>query len=112
MDTPFQTHFVKHNILSTLRISGEMTLPHVSALKTALLAALTESPALEVDLNEVKEIDSAGLQLLLFIKQEAETNHQPICLVSPSAVVTDLLKLYRLTTVFESPQMAEPEIST
>lgn len=91
-----QTYLEKDNNTHKLRIVGEMTLSHASTLKTALVNALADCDTLEIELTEVTEIDSSGVQLLLFLKREANTTQQQLRLRAPSAVVMEMLKFYHL----------------
>jgi len=59
-----------------VRVSGEMTIFSAAGLKEPLLAALKPKKAkaggaLEMDLSNVTEFDTAGLQLLLLARQQA-----------------------------------------
>lgn len=60
----------KNKDTTTLVCSGEFTIYHVSQIRKDLLSkpeAFTEKVAL--DLHQVTEIDTAGVQLLLFAKK-------------------------------------------
>jgi anti-anti-sigma factor len=80
-----------------LRIDGEMTIFRAAELKPLLLA--TPAPT-AVDLSEVTEIDSAGLQLLLVARREALAQQREFHLVAPSRAVVDLLALLELSALF------------
>lgn len=97
-----QTYLEKNNKTHKLRIVGEMTLSHASTLKAALLNALADCYTLEIELTEVTEIDSSGLQLLLLVKREANTAQQQLRLCAPSAVVMELLTFYHLVNIEHS----------
>lgn len=85
-----------------IRLSGEMTIYNVEALKDELLAHLAERSETELDLAEVGEMDTAGLQLLVLAKQEARRHGWQLRLQDPSAPVRDLLELYNMSTYFDS----------
>ena len=53
----------------TVAISGDMTVYAAAELKTALLAELADGNT-ALDLAQVQEIDTAGLQLLLMLNRE------------------------------------------
>ncbi len=55
-----------------LAIDGDMTVYTAADLKTALLAQTIVSQKLDVDLSQVREFDTAGLQLLLMLKKRAQ----------------------------------------
>ncbi len=57
----------------TLRVTGDMTVYCASDLKPALLAAAAAGHcALELDLSQVQEFDTAGLQLVLLLSRELQ----------------------------------------
>ena len=51
---------------------------------------------LELDLSRVDEIDSAGLQLLLLLRREAQAQGKPFGVGARSAAVDDLLSFCNL----------------
>ena len=55
-----------------LSLSDDLTIYHALAQKALLLAALDGADELELDLAQVSEIDTAGLQLLILLKKEAQ----------------------------------------
>lgn len=81
-----------------LFIEGELTLRRVRELKESLLARLSKAQVLEVDLADVTEIDSAGLQLLLLARREARTSGRELRLVSHSPAVLSMFKLLGLAS--------------
>ena len=97
------------NALDPLRVEGELTVQVAAEYKAVLLAALSEpaegSPAegsptggdeVAVDLSGVSELDTAGLQLLLMLKREAEQVGKTLRLNDPSQAVLEVLGLARL----------------
>ena len=50
---------------SLLKIAGELRIGSVADAKTAILASLADSSELQLDLSEVDQCDTAGIQLLL-----------------------------------------------
>jgi len=93
------------NRISTghFRLEGDLTIYEAVALKTTLIAALNEGPILELDLSGVEEIDTAGLQLLLLLKYEAQAVSGQVHLVQHSPVVREVIDLCDLGTVFGDP---------
>ena len=86
-----------------LRMEGDLTIYEAAALKTELMAALAESAVLELDLSGVGELDTAGLQLLLLLKNEAQTIGHDVRFVQHSPAIRDVLELCDLATVFGDP---------
>ena len=55
----------------TMHLSGELTIFSVQDIRQRLLEVLASLDELMVDLGEVNEIDTAGLQLMLLAKRKA-----------------------------------------
>jgi anti-sigma B factor antagonist len=79
-----------------LAIAGELTIYRAQELKQTLLDALEAHTELELDLSQVSELDSAGLQLLLFAKQSASARRVALTLVEPSPAVREVFALLQL----------------
>ena len=80
-----------------LALDGEVTVQVAADLKPRILAALdTAGGEIEVELSAVSELDTAGLQLLLMLKQQAGRQGRPLRLVDPSLAVQEVLALTRL----------------
>lgn len=84
------------NAVARLMIRGELTIFTVAELRGQLLAALEAGGDVEVDLSEVGEIDSAGLQWMLAAQKEAEVRKQRLEFSGHSPAVLDVLALCRL----------------
>ena len=91
-----------------LCIDGEMTIYRAAELKQMLLAALDEAVAVEVDLSKVTEIDSAGVQLLMFAKRTAAAGGRTLRLVAHSPAVLDVMELLDLGSHFSDPMVLSP----
>jgi len=77
-----------------LAVTGDMTVYCASELKTALLEQVpADSPTLEVDLSQIGEIDTAGLQLLLMLSRHVQGR---MTVLSPSPTVQAALALSHL----------------
>ena len=83
-----------------LSLEGELTIYTAADLKGRLLEALAVASPLEIDLSQVREIDSAGLQLLMLAKREAAASGTPLSLSGHSHAVLECLDLCNLTAVF------------
>jgi anti-anti-sigma factor len=86
-----------------LKISGEMTIYHARELKTELLRAVNDHQKLEINLAEVNELDTAGFQLLVLAKREANKAEKSLHLVNHSESVREVLRLYRMEPYFGDP---------
>lgn len=78
-------------------VDGELTIMTVSEQNQRLQALLTGDTAVSVDLSGVTEVDTAGLQVLLLARQEAERIGVPLRFHSPSDPVRAVLDLTGLT---------------
>jgi anti-anti-sigma factor len=84
-------------------LAGELTIYTAQELKAPLLAPLDQCSELEIDLAGVSEIDSAGLQLLILLKQESQTRGKTLRLVGHSPPVLEILDLCKLESFFGDP---------
>ena len=86
---------------SVLRIEGEMTIYRAAELKQTLCEALDRSEELAVDLAAVTELDSAGVQVLLFAKRQAQARRRILRLHAHSPAVLDVFELLDLGAYFD-----------
>ncbi|MGE3771309.1 MAG: lipid asymmetry maintenance protein MlaB [Gammaproteobacteria bacterium] len=86
----------KADAVTRMSISGEMTIYSAGELKEALLAAVLGSDAVEVDLAQVNEFDTAGLQQLLLARREAARDGKSFSVREPSGAVSAVLDTYRM----------------
>ncbi len=78
-------------------IRGEMTIYSAAELAPDLLRRAADASApCRIDLSEVSEIDTTGLQILLMARRARCKDAEPLELLAPSAVVTEVLELLRL----------------
>lgn len=85
------------------RLQGDLTIYQAKELKERLLALLTGSEELELDLAGVTELDTAGVQLLLLAKFEAGRAGKTLRLTSHSDAVRAVIDLYNLAARFGDP---------
>lgn len=84
------------------RLAGELTVYTVGRHLPALLDFIGRARvATGLDLSQVTEIDTAGLQLLLVARSAAAARGQTLRLVEPSAPVCEALALCRLYDAFD-----------
>jgi anti-anti-sigma factor len=84
-------------------IEDELTIYTALELKEKLLTGLSTNEELELDLSRVGEIDAAGLQLLVMIKQQAAVLGKVLRFTGHSPVVLDILDLSGLAGFFGDP---------
>lgn len=87
--------------LYKLTIGEDMTIYTVKLIKEKLCEEIGCYEKFEIDLTNVKEIDSAGIQLLLALKTELKIRKKILRLTSISNVVTELVKSYGLCNLFD-----------
>ena len=83
-----------------LSISEDLTIYHALEHKDALLDALSTTDELLLDLAQVGQIDSAGLQLLILLSKEAQRAGKSLRFVAPSPAVSDVIELCNLAAEF------------
>lgn len=86
-----------------LCVKGDLNIYTVAGLKAAMLAAVNERAQPVLDLSLVSEMDSAGLQLLLLLKREADRLGHPLRCTGVSAVVAEIVELCNLPSLLEKP---------
>lgn len=69
-----------------------MNIYTAAELKQQLMEALAEGSELEINLAQVDELDTAGLQQLFLVRREATRLGKVLRLLGPSAVVRDVLE--------------------
>ena len=85
-----------NNDLSKLMIEGEMTIFNATELKENLIDNLAACSELEIDLSQVSEMDTTGLQLLLLIYKEASLLNKSLRLTAYSPSVAAVFDLYSI----------------
>ena len=87
--------------ITTLALDGELTIYRAAETRTGLLAALSDSPeGLEIDLAGVTEIDSAGVQLLMAARRDAQARGQWLRFTGCNGPVSEVFALFDLTAFF------------
>lgn len=94
---------LQKNGVTHLVIQDEMTIYHALEQKQALAQFLKNSKELQLDLSGVGEIDSAGVQVLLFLKKEAVKQTVKLDLIQHSQAVVEVLELLNLSKAFGDP---------
>lgn len=86
-----------------LVITEDLTIYQALEIKQRLVGALAANGTLELDLSQVAEIDTAGLQLLLLAKQEAARMGKDMRIVAHSPVVRQTIDFCNLAAFFGDP---------
>lgn len=86
-----------------LTLTEDLTIYNALALKEELLAAIKEHKTIELDLSQVGQIDTAGLQLLIFAKREATQLKKEMRIVAHSKAVQEIIDFCNLAADFGDP---------
>lgn len=86
-----------------LSAGSDLTIYSAARLKKSLVDALNQPGPLELDLSEVEDMDTAGVQLLVALKREGQRRNREIRLVSHSPTVVAVLDLFSLSGPFGDP---------
>lgn len=78
-----------------LRLGGAFTIERAAELKVLLLAEIARTLPAAISLEGISEIDCAGLQLLLALRNQLPS----VPLTAPSPAVEQLLARLRLTSL-------------
>jgi anti-anti-sigma factor len=87
-------------ISNVVALEGELTIYRAAELKPLLLGTLPGSGPIELDLAEVSEVDTAGVQLLMLLRREAQALGRSLHLRSPSPAMVDAFELLDLAAWF------------
>lgn len=104
----FQIENGTHEGAPSLELVGELTIYAVAEAAGLLSAALDHSPALQLNLAGVEELDSAGLQLLVWLKQEARRRGRTLTLFAHSPAVLEVFDLLKVAGLFGDPILLAP----
>jgi ABC-type transporter Mla MlaB component len=84
-------------------VEGNMTIYEAAADKPVLLSALAKASELEVDVSSLRDMDTAGLQLLILLKRESLKANTAMRLVGHSSALCEVLTTYNMTAYFADP---------
>ncbi len=86
-----------------MTIKEDMTIYHAESLKAALMRGIERSTLLELDLSQVTEIDSAGIQLLMLAKRESQSRAKTLSITAHSPAVHELIDFFNIAAYFGDP---------
>jgi anti-sigma B factor antagonist len=93
--------------ITLIQPGAELTIYQVAEEYERFSALLQRTGELQLDLSEVTDIDSAGIQLLLQLARQARQHSRTIAFISPSAPVQQMMTLFRLDTDFDTQQVQD-----
>jgi anti-anti-sigma factor len=86
-----------------LCLSEDLTIYHALEQKEQLLDALATTGELELNLSQVGEMDTAGLQVLILLKKEALRTGKIVRIVAHSQAVSAVIDFCHLAAEFGDP---------
>jgi anti-anti-sigma factor len=86
----------RHKSAVLLLASGELTIQTAPEIKAMLLTGLDAGKDIELDLSQVPELDTAGLQVLLLAKRAATERGLGFSVVAATQAVSEVLSTARL----------------
>lgn len=95
--------------LSRVTLAEDFSIYTAAQNKDNLLGQLALSQGLELDLSGVEEMDSAGLQVLMLLKREADARGKPLQLINHSQAVVEIFELLDLAGYFGDPLVIPAE---
>ena len=91
--------------LHRLGVAQDLTIYTAAEVKKLLLDALAAHDGLELDLSQVGEIDTAGVQLLILGKREALAANKQFKIVAHSPAVHQTIDFCSLAAFFGDPMV-------
>jgi anti-sigma B factor antagonist len=89
---------------TTIRGTGKITSASADYFQTTIRGAIPGNKKIVLDLTGVEYIDSSGLGALVSVYMAAGRAHCELELANPKPRVRDLLKITKLSTIFEGHQ--------
>lgn len=86
-----------------LAITEDLTIYHALEQKQRLLDALAGTDELELNLSRVGEMDTAGLQLLILLKKEAQRAGKQVRIIAHSQAVSAVIEFCNMAAEFGDP---------
>lgn len=85
------------------RLDGEMTIFQAAELKQPLLSLLADGSDVEIDLAQVTEVDTSGVQLMLLLKRTALEQGKTLSFTHHSPGVVAVIDLLNLGSTLGDP---------
>jgi anti-anti-sigma factor len=91
-----------------LRPVGELTIYHAVEARTRLGEELAADLSLALDLSAIEELDTAGVQVLLWLKREAKAQGRAVPFAHHSPAVLDVFDQLNLAGAFGDTLLIAP----
>ena len=76
------------------KIGDKLNISVVKRLKEEIEQKLSTVPEIELDFKDVKKIDTAGFQLILFLKKNADNNNKKLSFINLTDEVLNFFNFY------------------
>jgi anti-anti-sigma factor len=86
-----------------IRVEGDMTIYTALDLKQELVPCLAKAEQLDLDLSQVNEMDTAGLQLLILLKRETAKRGTRLNITGHSNAATEVIDTFSMAGFFGDP---------
>lgn len=96
-------HLEAKTSAARIALDQDLTIYNGASVKMQLLEALEANELLELDLSQVAEIDTAGIQLLVLAKRESLRHKRSLRIVAHSPAVRDAIDFFDLASYFGDP---------
>jgi len=105
-------NYKKQDDICQISVADEMTIYTAAEQKQKLLGYLHDCDEIELDLAGVTEMDSAGLQILMLLKNESQRTDKEVRIIQHSQPVIEVLELLNLAKHFGDPIVIPTEWQT
>jgi anti-sigma B factor antagonist len=86
-----------------LTLNGDLTIYDAVEIKQRLIDGVRTGAVLELDLTHVKEMDTAGFQLLALAKRESQKFDHALRIVGHSPAVREVIEFLNMVAFFGDP---------
>ena len=101
----------QHDGQPALKLTGVLTIYSAAQARSEVPARLAKQGARVLDLADVEELDTAGVQFLLWLKRDMASRGSELVLTRHSPAVVEVLDLLKLTATFGDPILCSPSAS-
>jgi len=103
-----QIHSIQEKGRLVCRLSGDLTIYAAMEARQELESLLSQPLPIALDLGEVDELDTAGVQILLWLKRGVADRGGQVTLIHHSPAVIEAFDLLHVTGVFGDPILIGP----
>ena len=97
-----------HRARHVLKVTGSLTIYEAAEARARFREELEADPALEVDLSGVEELDTAGAQVLLWLKREGAREGHAVPFLHHSPAVLEVLDQLNLAGAMGDTLLISP----